>query len=181
MSKKKSIKKKTPKKLTNHLEKHKIVFEMVPHRTVYTGYDLAQTLGEELSKIAKTLLLKIEFPKVQKKKPGYYILAVPASYQADLKKIKKIMKAVKVEMAPARVMSRLGLEPGSISPFASLHGLELLMDRSLAKLQKVLVRAGSHTESLRVKVKDLHKLENPILGSFGVKGKKKAKKKSKRT
>lgn len=176
MPSKKPFKKSISKKLINHLEKHGIKFEIVSHRKVYTGYDLAQTLGEELAKIVKTLLLKIEFPKVQKKKDGYYILAVPASYQADFQKIKKAMKAARVQLANTVALKRLGLEAGSVSPFASLHKVELLLDKSLLNLQKVLVRTGSHTESLRVKVKDLHKLEQPLVAVFGSRPKKKAKK-----
>lgn len=162
-----------PKKLTSHLQKHKIKFEIVPHKTVYTAYDLAQTLGEKLDKIAKTLLLRIEFPKLQKKRAGYYILAIPASYQADFKKIKKALKAAKVGLAPERVFRRLGLEPGAVPPLASLHKLELLLDRSLADLKDVLVRAGSHTESIRLKIKDLHKLEKPHIASYGVRARRK--------
>ncbi|MBI4133002.1 YbaK/EbsC family protein, partial [Candidatus Uhrbacteria bacterium] len=161
------------KQLTTHLHKHKIKFEIVPHKTVYTAYDLAQTLGEKLGNIAKTLLLKIEFPKLQKKHPGYYILAIPASYQADFKKIKKALKAARVGLAPERVITRLGLAAGAVTPFGSLHKVELLLDRSLANLKEVLVRAGSHTESIRMKVRDLHRLEAPRVSSFGSRARRK--------
>ncbi|MBI4280930.1 YbaK/EbsC family protein [Candidatus Uhrbacteria bacterium] len=157
----------TPKKIISHLKKNKIKFEIVPHRTVYTAYDLAQTLGEKLDRIVKTLLIKVEFPKVQKKKAGYYIIALPAHYQADFQKVKKALKAAKVGLAPERVMKRLGIQPGAITPFRSIHKLELLLDRSLTKAKEVLVHAGSHTESLRMKIKDLHRLEKPLMGIFG--------------
>ncbi|MDP3985219.1 MAG: YbaK/EbsC family protein [bacterium] len=161
------------KRLTNHLKKQKLTFDVVPHRTVYTAYDLAQTLGEKLDSIAKTLLVKVEFPKIQKKKPGYYVLAIPASYQADFGKVKKALSALKVELAPERVMKKLGVQPGAVVPFTSFHKIELLLDKSLAKLQKVIVRTGSYTDSLRIKVKDLHKLEQPKVGIFGKRFKKK--------
>lgn len=170
-----------PKTITKHLESKKIKFEIVPHRTVFTAYDLAQTLGEKLDSIAKTLLLKVEFPKLTKKEPGYYILAVPASYQADFKKVKKVLKALKVELAPEQVMKKLGIEPGTLTPFGSMHKVELLLDKSLGSVRDVLVRAGSHTESIRMKVKDLHKLEQPMVGSFGVKVKRAMKKVVKQT
>lgn len=162
-----------PKKITSHLEKKQIKFEIVPHKKVFTAYDLAQTLGEKLDKVTKTLLLRIEFPKLQKKKPGYYILAIPASYQADFAKVKKALKAVKVQIAPEKIMKKLGIKPGTISPFASLHKIELLLDKSLVDLKDILVRAGSYTDSLRIKVKDLHKLETPKVAVFGKRSKRK--------
>jgi len=162
-----------PKKLVSYLEKNKVRYDILKHRIAYTAYDLAQTLGEKLGSIAKTLLLKVEFPTVTKRKPGYYILAVPASYQADFKKVAKVLKATKVELAPERIMKRLDIEPGTLTPFGSMHRVELLLDRSLGKLHDVLVRAGSHTESIRMKVRDLHKLEKPTVAIFGSRAKRK--------
>lgn len=159
------------KKIAAHLKKNKIKFEIVPHKTVYTAYDLAATLGEKLDRIAKTLLLRVEFPKVTKKKPGYYVVALPASMQADFVKIKKQLGALKVELAPERVMKKLGIEPGTLPPLGSLHKLELLLDKSLSRVQTVLMRAGSLTESVRMNMKELHKIEKPLVGIFGKKKK----------
>lgn len=165
------------KKLRTHLKKNKVTFEIVPHKKVYTAYDLAQTLGEKLDGITKTLLLQVKFPKVTKKKPGYYVVALPANMQADFNKIKKELNALKVELAPERVMKKLGIEPGTLPPVASLHKLELLLDKSLTRTKKILMRAGSLTESVRMNVKDLHKIEKPLVGVFGKKPAKKAPKK----
>ena len=110
-----------PKKIQNHLSKHHIKFEIVPHRTVYTAYDLAQTLGLKLETIAKTLLLKVAFPKLTKKKPDYYILAISASYQTDFMEVQKVLKAAKVELAPERIMKALNIKPGTLTPFGSMH------------------------------------------------------------
>ena len=158
------------KSVTKHLDKGGIAYEVVPHKKVYTAYDLAQTLGEKLDNIAKTLLVKVELPKVEKR-GTYYVLAVPASYRANLEKIKKTLKARKVELADEKAMEKLGLTPGAITPFGPLHKLEVLLDKGLLKAKKALVRAGSYTESLRVKVKDLHGQEGVTLGQFSDKAK----------
>ncbi len=162
-----------PKNIINHFKKNKIKFEIVSHKKVYTAYDLAATLGEKLNTIAKTLLLKVEFPKVTKKKAGYYVVAIPADMQADFARIKKELGALKIELAPERIMKKLGIEPGTLPPVGSIHKLEMLMDKSLSRVGRVLVRAGSLTESMRVRVKDLHAVEKPLVGIFGKKAKKK--------
>lgn len=174
------------KPLLKYLDKAEIKYEIVPHKKVYTAYDLAQTLGEKLDGIAKTLLVKVELPKVDKK-GTYYILVIPASYRANFQKVRKQLKAKKVEMAVEKTLKKLGLNPGAITPFGGYHKLEILLDKALLKVKKVLVSAGAHTEALRVKVKDLHEKENATLGQFGDKAKlklqkvvKKAKKSAKR-
>lgn len=171
------------KPLLKYLDKAEISYEIVPHKKVYTAYDLAQTLGEKLDGIAKTLLVKVELPKVDKK-GKHYILVIPASYRANFQKIKKQLKAKKVEMALEKNLKKLGVEPGAITPFGGYHKLEVLMDKALLKTQKALVSAGAHTEALRVKVKDLREIENMTLGQFGDKAKlklQKAMKKAKKT
>lgn len=158
------------KTLLKHLNLGGVAYEVVPHKKVYTAYDLAQTLGEKLDGVAKTLLVKVELPKVEKR-GKYFVVVVPASYRANLQKIKKMLKAKKVEIASEKAMDKLGLKPGAITPFAPFHGLEVLLDKALLKTKDVLVRAGSYTESLRVKVKDLHQQEGVTLGQFGDKTK----------
>jgi prolyl-tRNA editing enzyme YbaK/EbsC (Cys-tRNA(Pro) deacylase) len=158
------------KKLLKHLDKGGIAYEVVSHKKVYTAYDLAQTLGEKLEGVAKTLLVKAELPKIEKR-GQYFVVVVPASYRANFQKIKKMLKAKKVEIASEKVMDKLGLKPGAITPFAPFHGLEVLLDKALLKTRDVLVGAGSYTESLRVRVKDLHNQEGVTLGQFGDKAK----------
>ena len=158
------------KPLIKYLDKGGIKYEVVPHKKVYTAYDLAQTLGHGLDTIAKTLLVKVELPTA-KKEGKYFILVLPASYRANFNKIKKALKAKKVEMAAEKAMKKLKLQPGAITPFGAYHKLEILLDKTLLKTKKALVRAGSYTESLRVKVKDLHQKEGATLGQFGDKAK----------
>jgi prolyl-tRNA editing enzyme YbaK/EbsC (Cys-tRNA(Pro) deacylase) len=161
-----------PKHVITHLKNTKVKFEIVPHRTVYTAYDLAQTLGEKLENIAKTLLVKVELPKVSQLGKKYYIVAVPASYRIDLKAVQKYLKAIKVELAKEKEMVKLGMLAGAGTPFVSMYkDVGLIVDKSLEKTAKGLVRAESLTESLRMKIKDLIKSENALVAKIGLKAK----------
>ncbi|MBI4458373.1 hypothetical protein HY633_05410 [Candidatus Uhrbacteria bacterium] len=167
-------------KLHTHLGERKVRFEVVEHKKVFTAYDLAQTLGASLDQIAKTLLVRVEFPAVQKKKAGYYVVVLPASYRLDLIKLKKALKAAAVKLAPEKAMAKLGIEPGALSPFGSLRGLAVVVDKGLLKAKDVFVGAESFTESLRMKVKDYVKVEQPTLASIGKKSALKLQKKMKK-
>lgn len=157
------------KKITLHLGKKKVKFEIVPHKTVFTAYDLAQTLGEKLEKIAKTLLVSVEIPTLKKKEKRSYLVVVPATYYVDLEKVRKTLKATKAELAPEKVMAKFGITPGALSPFGSVRGLGVVVDKALLKTKEVIVGAESFTEHLRMKIKDLVAVEAPIMGMVGKK------------
>ena len=157
------------KKITLHLGKKNLKFEVVKHRKVYTAYDLAQTMGEKLENVAKTLLVKVELPGIKKNEERYYTVVVPASYYVELGKLKKLLKAKKIELVLEKGMKKIGLEPGALTPFGSVRGFGVVIDKALLKSKQALVGAESFTEHLRMKVKDLVKAENPILGAFGKK------------
>lgn len=157
------------KKIVLHLGKQNIKFDIVKHRKVYTAYDLAQTAGEKLENVAKTLLVKVQLPGLKKNEDRYYTVVVPASYYIELGKLKKMLKAKKIELVFEKGMKKLGMEPGALTPFGSLRGFGTVVDKALLKSQHALMGAESFTEHLRMKVKDFVKSENPIVGVFGKK------------
>lgn len=162
-----------PKKVTNYLDKAKVKYDVVKHKTVYTTFDLANTLKEKAGSIAKTLLVKAD--------KKYLLVVLPAHYRVDMDKLKKLVKAKTVELAKEMHMQKLlKIKPGSLTPFGRLHRLEVLLDRALVRAGKVLVGAGSFTEHLRMKAADLHKLEGATLGILGTKAVAVAKKTTKK-
>jgi prolyl-tRNA editing enzyme YbaK/EbsC (Cys-tRNA(Pro) deacylase) len=166
------------KKILLHLGKKNVKFDVVEHKKVFTAYDLAQTLGEKLENIAKTLLVEVDLPSLKKKGKNYFVVVVPASYRVELNNVKKALKASKVSMAPEKVMAKLGIQPGALSPFGSLRGLGVVLDKALLKTKQAIVGAESFTDSLRLKVKDLVKLEAPVIGTIGKRNTLKLQKKS---
>ncbi|MDP3964411.1 MAG: YbaK/EbsC family protein [bacterium] len=148
-----------PKKFTNYLEKNQVKYDVVEHRTVYTAYDLSQTLDRKMTDIAKTLLVKVD--------NGLALAVLPASKRLDLIKLKKLAKAKKVGLPKENVMkTKLKIKPGAITPFGKMHKLPVYMDASLKKPKKILVGAGSFDESFLITPAALIKLEEPVIGSF---------------
>lgn len=155
-----------PKKIMDYLKENKVDHEVVKHKTVYTAYDLAHTLAEKLNKVAKTLVVKVD--------KDYRLVVLPAHLKVDLDKLKKALKARVVELVPEKTMEKIfKVKNGLVTPFGSLHKAEVLIDKALIKSKDVVVRAGSLTEALRMKAKDLHHLEKATLGDFSMAVKKK--------
>lgn len=150
------------KKLLNYLEKNKVKAEPISHRIVYTAYDLGQTLGADLKEIVKTLVVKAD--KV------YVLVALSANQMLDLGRLKKLLKAKKIEIAKENVMKTIfKIKPGTITPFGSLYKVPVYLEKSLTKMKNLIVGGGSYTDSLKIKLADFLKLEKPIVGVFGKK------------
>ncbi len=159
-----------PKKIQNYLDKNNIRYEVIPHRKVYTAYDLAETLHEDLKQIAKTLLVRAG--------KNYFLVVVPANCNIDFTKVKKALKAKKVDIVSERIMQKiLKIKPGAIAPFGKLYGPEVLLDKKFTAMKSMIAGAGSFTESIKLKTKDFVKLESPIISPIGKAKKFKPKKK----
>ena len=152
-----------PKKILNFLGKSKIKYKPIQHKTVYTAYDLAQTLKTKLSGVAKTLLIRAD--------KDHALVVLPASQRLDLAKLKKFFKAKKIVIVKEQVMKKIfKVKPGTITPFGAIHkNISVYIDRTLTKTKKIIVKAGSHKDSIEMTGKNFLKATGGKLGSFGKK------------
>lgn len=168
--KKTSAGKKLPPKLVKYLDEHGVKHEVLKHKTVYTAIDAAATMKKKLNEIAKSLLVKAD--------KDYYLVLLPADYNLDFKKLGKCIgmqtgKQVKIVKIPGeKIMENtLKIKAGALSAFGQLHKLPVYVDKGLVKAKKAVFSSGSFNHSVEMLVKDFTKLENSILGSFGIKKK----------
>lgn len=150
-----------PSKLTTYLDRAKVRYEIVPHRKVFTAYDLGQTLKTKLQEIAKTLLVKTD--------SAYHLVVLRASDRLDLKKLQKLLGARKMSIASEKDMEReLKVRPGALTPFGGSHKLSVAVDRGLARVTQALFSSGSFEHAIRMNVKNFLGLEKPTTGAFAV-------------
>jgi len=153
-----------PKRLFNYLQKGKINFEPVMHKTVFTAFDLARTLRVDFKEVAKTLVVKGD--------NNYYIVMLSAAQMLDFGQLKKLLKVKKIEIAREKVMETVFKIPmGTITPFAGFYKTPLCLEKGLLKMKKIVVGGGSYNDAIKIKPADLVKLEKPIIGIFGVRTK----------
>ncbi len=152
-----------PAKVKNFLTKNKIKYEVLKHKTVYTAYDLAQTLKKKLGEVAKSLVVKLD--------KGHAIVVLPASHQVDFKALKKATGAKSVEIDKENIMTKLfKVKPGAISAIhGPLYKIPVYVDKAVVKAQKIVAQAGSFEESLHLKAKDLVKAVEGKLINFAKK------------
>ncbi|OIP80864.1 MAG: hypothetical protein AUK20_00975 [Parcubacteria group bacterium CG2_30_45_37] len=159
-----------PQKLAKYLQKAGVKHNVLEHKTVYTAYDAAATMGRKLNEIAKTLLVIAD--------KDYYLVLLPADHNLDMKKLAQLLtkatgKKIKVvKILGEEVMQKLlKVKAGAMSAFGGLHKLPVVMEKKLANLKKAVFASGSFNHSVEMAVKDFVKLENAMLGSFGIKKK----------
>jgi len=153
-----------PKKIINFLEKSKIKYEIIEHKTVYTAHDKAQTLRVPEKMVGKTLVLKMN---------GKLAIAlIPANKNLDIKKIKNLAKAKKIELVSERLMKNKfkGVKIGAIPPFGILWRAPTFIDRSLTKEKEIILNSGDYNFSLKIKQREIKELDF-IIGDFSTKKK----------
>jgi len=158
------------------------------HRTVYTAFDKATTLGVPQKIVGKTLVVKLD------KKPA--IVLIPANKNLDSKiliylksklemkakpsstkqKLRKIAKAKTVDASTgsASTLSSCrrvdfvkevwmkknlkGVKVGAIPPFGNLWRLPTFVEKSLLQNPKIIVNGGDYNWSIKISPAVLKKI-----------------------
>ena len=142
-------------------ERKHLDYELIPHPSTLTAGEEAAAVGLPPEQVAKTLVLSTA--------GGYARAVLPASERLDLRKLRKLIGdgkatrlATETELAGAYPMFELGAVP----PFGGPAGDRTIFDRRLAEQDAVVVEAGSHSTSVRIKTQDLVALTNAELADI---------------
>jgi Ala-tRNA(Pro) deacylase len=127
-------------------------FKLIAHPRTERASDEAAALGAPPDEVGKTVVLVGDH--------GYVRAVIPASERLDLHKLRplvgcghEVRLATEAELAEAYPMFELGAVP----PFGGPADFAIL-DRRLARLEQVLVEAGTHSSSIRLLTRDLVRL-----------------------
>ncbi len=154
-----------PAKIRNFLIKNKIKHDILKHKTVYTAYDMANTLKKKLNEVAKTIVIRAD--------KGHVLVVLPASHQVDFKALKKILKAKKIDIDKENVMVKIfKVKAGALSAIhGTINKIPVYVDKSLTKAKKIVAQAGSFEESLHLTAKEFIRAVGGQLASFSKKRK----------
>jgi Ala-tRNA(Pro) deacylase len=153
----------TTEDLVLELERKHLDYELIPHPSTMTAGDEATAVGLPPEQVAKTVVLSTA--------GGHARAVLPASERLDLHKLRKLIGdgkatrlATETELAAAYPMFELGAVP----PFGGPAGDRTIFDRRLTEQDAVVVEAGSHRTSVRIKTRDLVALTNAELADICV-------------
>ena len=136
-------------------------FEHLTHEPVFTSEQAASVRGAKLSEGVKAMCL-------QSNHGNFYLFCLPADRKIDFAKAALLTNELRLFLArPAEVLRMTNCEIGSVSPFSgALSGLPTVFDKRVAENESVEFNIGLHTDSVRMKSKDLLTLLEHRLGDF---------------
>jgi Ala-tRNA(Pro) deacylase len=139
--------------VTRLLEESGVDFDVLEHAHTERAADEAAALGIESEEVAKTLVLVA---------PGGNVRAVlAASERIDLRKVGAVLEVggKKVQLASEDDLARdyPDFELGAVPPLGGPEN-RVIVDERLARRDSVVLEAGSHERSVRLKAADLVRL-----------------------
>jgi Ala-tRNA(Pro) deacylase len=140
--------------LTRVLDEAEVPYELLPHERTESALAEAEVLGIAPADVAKTLVVTIP--------DGYVRAVLPASERIDLGKVADLLEAghKEVHLASEDDMKRdyPDFDLGAVPPFGGREGDRVIVDSRLAARDSVVLEAGSHERSVRLKATDLVRL-----------------------
>ncbi len=135
--------------LVSVLRKADVEFELLAHRRTETARSEARALGVLPQATAKTLVARCEL--------GCVRAVVSASSRLDLARLAGALGVGSVTLLtePELVSAYPPFELGAVPPFAGPAGDTVVVDAELATCDYVVLEAGTHETSLRLRACDL--------------------------
>ena len=142
------------------LDEHHVKYVVISHSKAYTAQGIAAVAHIPGQELAKTVIVKLD---------GALAMAVlPASYQVDLLRLKKLIGVGDAALASEREFKQHfpDCETGAMPPFGSLYGIPVYVDQTLARDSEIAFNAGSHLQLIRMAYADFLKLAKPVVLTF---------------
>lgn len=141
-----------PQSLIDELERASVAYELIDHARTTTASAEARVLGVAQHEVAKTVVLTTP--------DGFVRAVLPASDRLDLGKLRGILGTKDVELATEAVLAGAypEFELGAVPPLTGGDGDRVLVDRRVCENESVVLEAGTHDQSLRLRTSDLVEL-----------------------
>jgi Ala-tRNA(Pro) deacylase len=139
----------TPEDLLARLDERDIPYTFIPHRRTTSATDEARALDVAPWRVAKTVVLVTP--------DGFVRAVVPASCRLDLAKVRRILGARDARLATESELAGAypEYELGAVPPLAFEDGDRVLVDIRVCGADEVVLEAGTHEQSLRLRTSDL--------------------------
>lgn len=141
------------KRIQQILDESCTPYQVISHSTlsvpIQSPQDFAQALGYDISRITKTLLLRV------KNEERYCIVVASADRRIDLDKVATTIQAKRVQMADRQMLAQVLDYPSTgVSPIGT-SSIPVLMDEKLMDYTSILIGAGEVAQEIEISPQDL--------------------------
>jgi Ala-tRNA(Pro) deacylase len=147
-------------RIRDYLDSNKVSYQPLAHPQAFEASNVAHTLHVSEAQFAKAVILEAD---------GHRVMAVlPASQRLNIHQLKEALGVKHLEMASESELTTLcaDCDMGAFPPFGQLYGMEVWVDRNLARSEEIVFNAGTHTDALRMKYSDYARLASPHSAKF---------------
>ena len=133
-----------------------IPYEVHDHPAVFTSEDADRYWRDIAGTPVKNLFLR------NKKGDRHYLVILGIEKRADLRELVKAIGDDRFSFgSPERLMAKMGLTPGSVSPFGLLHpesrDIQVIIDEDLRGAEGLMFHPNINTATLTISFADLQK------------------------
>jgi Ala-tRNA(Pro) deacylase len=137
--------------MMQELAREALGYEVIQHERTERAIDEAAAVGIAPEEVAKTVVLTTD--------AGYVRAVVAASDRLDLPKARALLhggkKSCRLATEAELTIAYPAFELGAVPPFGGPSGDRVIVDSRVAERDSVVLEAGSHAESVRMKTRDL--------------------------
>jgi len=134
-------------------------FRVIEHEPVRTSEEAAHVRGTPLEQGAKALVLRAG--------DSFVMAVISAARRIDFQKLKHLLGTPKPSFAsPHEVDEQTGCPPGGVPPFGNLFGLRVVMDPTLAELERIDFNAGERARSIEMSSADYIRIVRPEIADI---------------
>lgn len=147
------------------LEAMGIAYDTYEHPPVFNTEDVEKYWRDIPATPVKNLFLR------NKKGNRHYLVIVGVDKRVDLQQLRRIIGDDRFSFgSPERLMDKMGLTPGSVSPFGLLHSasgdVQVIIDADLQRADKLIFHPNINTASLTISFADFQRFlatrPNPV-------------------
>ena len=140
--------------ISQKLQEQGITFRTISHLAVFTAEQADRYVREENFVRTKNLFLTTN------KHNHYYLVLIEEHKRLDTKRFRQLIGTPRLTFAsPAELQEKLGLTPGSVSPFGLLnnrdHDVQLFVDRDVATAATIGCHPNDNTMTTILATGDL--------------------------
>ncbi len=144
------------KEIITLLDSHGVDYDTVKHEKAITSMDTVQATGFDIQHGAKSILFKT--------RDGFKLVIVRGDNRADFKKLRNHYGTNKIRMAtPEEVLEVMRVEVGACYPFGQIAGVDMIVDHTLAEVERMHFSPGTHFDHINMKYDDYAEVVKPKL------------------
>ena len=135
------------------LESEQCRYEVIRHAPMGETVSASLIRGHDLRQAAKSLVL--EATDRDDKTRRYYLAVVPGHKRVDLKFLRSVLNAKRVQFAPEEKAKELtGCVMGAVPPFSFHKDLRVMFDMTIADVDQLVFNAGELDVSVAMPTRD---------------------------